>query len=126
MAPAGARRRLAARFHRPGGRVDGDRAGPSAVNHLRAHADLSGGAPVADVSASLLLFAALYLGLAVALVVLLLRLARTGRPAPAPALPPGRGRWRMPLEDLVAAAGLCVVILYGVLAGADFGGGVWD
>src|SRR5205085_7910287 len=32
----------------------------------------------------------------------------------------------MPLEDLVAAAGLCGVILYGVLAGADFGGGVWD
>jgi cytochrome d ubiquinol oxidase subunit II len=32
----------------------------------------------------------------------------------------------MPLEDLVAAAGLLGVILYGVLGGADFGGGVWD
>src|SRR3954468_21787777 len=32
----------------------------------------------------------------------------------------------MPLEDLVAAAGLVGVILYGVLGGADFGGGVWD
>src|SRR5262249_42692864 len=32
----------------------------------------------------------------------------------------------MPLEDLVAAAGLAGVILYGVLGGADFGGGVWD
>jgi len=32
----------------------------------------------------------------------------------------------MPLEDLVAGAGLVGVILYGVLGGADFGGGVWD
>jgi cytochrome d ubiquinol oxidase subunit II len=32
----------------------------------------------------------------------------------------------MPLEDLVAAAGLGGVILYGVLGGADFGGGIWD
>jgi cytochrome d ubiquinol oxidase subunit II len=32
----------------------------------------------------------------------------------------------MPLEDVVAAAGLVGVILYGVLGGADFGGGVWD
>lgn len=32
----------------------------------------------------------------------------------------------MSLPDLVAAAGLLGVILYGVLAGADFGGGVWD
>lgn len=32
----------------------------------------------------------------------------------------------MPLEDLVAAAGLFGVVLYGVLGGADFGGGVWD
>jgi cytochrome d ubiquinol oxidase subunit II len=32
----------------------------------------------------------------------------------------------MPLEDLVAASGLAGVILYGVLGGADFGGGVWD
>jgi glucose-1-phosphate adenylyltransferase len=32
----------------------------------------------------------------------------------------------MPLEDLVAAAGLVGVILYGVLGGADFGGRVWD
>src|SRR4030081_179413 len=32
----------------------------------------------------------------------------------------------MSLEDLVAAAGLAGVILYGVLGGADFGGGVWD
>src|SRR5262245_18056170 len=32
----------------------------------------------------------------------------------------------MPLEDLVAAAGLAGVILYGVLGGADFGGGIWD
>src|SRR4051812_36060593 len=32
----------------------------------------------------------------------------------------------MPLEDLVAAAGLVGVILYGVLGGADFGGGIWD
>lgn len=32
----------------------------------------------------------------------------------------------MPLEELVAAAGLAGVILYGVLGGADFGGGVWD
>ena len=32
----------------------------------------------------------------------------------------------MPLEDLVAAAGLVGVILYGVLVGADFGGGIWD
>jgi cytochrome d ubiquinol oxidase subunit II len=30
------------------------------------------------------------------------------------------------LEDLVAAAGLFGVVLYGVLGGADFGGGVWD
>ena len=32
----------------------------------------------------------------------------------------------MSLEDLVAAAGLGGVILYGVLGGADFGGGIWD
>jgi cytochrome d ubiquinol oxidase subunit II len=32
----------------------------------------------------------------------------------------------MPLENLVAAAGLFGVVLYGVLGGADFGGGVWD
>jgi cytochrome d ubiquinol oxidase subunit II len=32
----------------------------------------------------------------------------------------------MPLDDLVAAVGLCGVILYGVLGGADFGGGIWD
>src|SRR5207244_8236002 len=50
-----------------------------------------------------------------------------GRGPPRPP-PPGRGRrrWLMSLEDLVAAAGLGGVILYGVLGGADFGGGVWD
>lgn len=32
----------------------------------------------------------------------------------------------MPLEDWIATAGLGCMILYGVLAGADFGGGVWD
>jgi cytochrome d ubiquinol oxidase subunit II len=32
----------------------------------------------------------------------------------------------MGLEDLVAGAGLLGVIAYGVLAGADFGGGIWD
>src|SRR5262245_38212635 len=35
-------------------------------------------------------------------------------------------RPRMGLEDLVAALGLAGVVAYGVLAGADFGGGVWD
>ncbi len=32
----------------------------------------------------------------------------------------------MELEELVAAAGLGCVVLYGVLGGADFGGGIWD
>jgi cytochrome d ubiquinol oxidase subunit II len=32
----------------------------------------------------------------------------------------------MGLEELAAGAGLLGVVLYGVLAGADFGGGVWD
>lgn len=32
----------------------------------------------------------------------------------------------MMLEEIAAAAGLAGVILYGVLGGADFGGGVWD
>jgi len=32
----------------------------------------------------------------------------------------------MSLEDAAAAVGLLGVILYGVLGGADFGGGVWD
>ncbi len=32
----------------------------------------------------------------------------------------------MSLEDVVAALGLAGVILYGVLGGADFGGGIWD
>lgn len=32
----------------------------------------------------------------------------------------------MGLEELVAAAGLAGVVAYGVLAGADFGGGIWD
>lgn len=32
----------------------------------------------------------------------------------------------MPLEVLVAGVGLLAVIAYAVLAGADFGGGVWD
>jgi len=32
----------------------------------------------------------------------------------------------MSLEDVVAAIGLGGVILYGVLGGADFGGGIWD
>ena len=32
----------------------------------------------------------------------------------------------MYLEEAVAAAGLAAVILYGVLGGADFGGGIWD
>jgi cytochrome d ubiquinol oxidase subunit II len=32
----------------------------------------------------------------------------------------------MPLEDLVAAAGLIGAMLYGALGGADFGGGIWD
>ena len=32
----------------------------------------------------------------------------------------------MPLEDVVAAIGLMGVIAYGVLGGADFGGGIWD
>jgi cytochrome d ubiquinol oxidase subunit II len=32
----------------------------------------------------------------------------------------------MPLENLVAAAGLAGLVLYGTLGGADFGGGVWD
>src|SRR5204862_2385191 len=32
----------------------------------------------------------------------------------------------MRLEDAVAAVGLAGVILYGVLGGADFGGGIWD
>lgn len=32
----------------------------------------------------------------------------------------------MPLEEAVAAAGLAGAILYGVLGGADFGGGIWD
>ena len=32
----------------------------------------------------------------------------------------------MPLEALVAGVGLLAIIAYAVLAGADFGGGVWD
>ncbi len=32
----------------------------------------------------------------------------------------------MTLEDMVAAVGLGCVVLYGVLGGADFGGGIWD
>lgn len=32
----------------------------------------------------------------------------------------------MALEVMIAAVGLLGVILYGVLAGADFGGGIWD
>lgn len=32
----------------------------------------------------------------------------------------------MTLAELVAAMGLCGVIAYGVLGGADFGGGIWD
>lgn len=32
----------------------------------------------------------------------------------------------MPLEEIVAGLGLLGVIAYGVLGGADFGGGVWD
>jgi cytochrome d ubiquinol oxidase subunit II len=32
----------------------------------------------------------------------------------------------MPLEDVLAAVGLVGVIAYAVLAGADFGGGIWD
>ena len=32
----------------------------------------------------------------------------------------------MGLEDIVAGAGLLGLIAYGVLGGADFGGGVWD
>src|SRR5947208_8810256 len=32
----------------------------------------------------------------------------------------------MVLEDMVALAGLLGVIAYGVLGGADFGGGIWD
>lgn len=32
----------------------------------------------------------------------------------------------MSLEEMVAAIGLVGVILYGVLGGADFGGGIWD
>ncbi len=32
----------------------------------------------------------------------------------------------MPLDEMVAAVGLLGVILYGVLGGADFGGGIWD
>jgi hypothetical protein len=46
--------------------------------------------PVAAVSSSLLLFAVLYLGLAITLVVLLLRLAGRGLPAAAPAAVPER------------------------------------
>ncbi|MCG8351454.1 MAG: cytochrome d ubiquinol oxidase subunit II [Chloroflexales bacterium] len=32
----------------------------------------------------------------------------------------------MPLETMIAAVGLLAVIAYAVLAGADFGGGIWD
>src|SRR5262245_35425571 len=32
----------------------------------------------------------------------------------------------MAVEDLVAAVGLMGVVAYGVLGGADFGGGIWD
>jgi cytochrome d ubiquinol oxidase subunit II len=32
----------------------------------------------------------------------------------------------MSLEDMVAAIGLLSVVLYGLLGGADFGGGIWD
>src|SRR3954449_10369474 len=31
-----------------------------------------------------------------------------------------------PLETLVAGVALVALVAYGVLAGADFGGGVWD
>src|SRR5260370_30568818 len=41
-------------------------------------------------------------------------------------LPHMRRKRAMSLEELAAAAGLVGVILYGVLGGADFGGGVWD
>lgn len=32
----------------------------------------------------------------------------------------------MSLEDMVAAIGMLSVVLYGLLGGADFGGGIWD
>src|SRR6266566_1659688 len=114
VAAARDRPRRADGAHRGRGRLDGDGAGPAAVGDLRRaqdrgrrHADAGPDRALPHVHAALLFPGC------------------DRRVAPVPAYPAESGEPGVTLADLLAGVIFAALNAYAVLAGADFGGGVW-